>query len=131
MKTKITRFFLMFAGITGIYIGASLLFTPVSFEASAGIPVTDNVNLLSEIRSSGGTLLAAGMLILIGGFRIAMTRTALIVSSLFYSAYGISRVISILIDGLPNISLVLITASELVIGMLSILLLLNFQRDEK
>jgi len=123
MKTKTITVFLFLSGVTGIYIGFSLLFTPIEFEASAGIPVVNNVNLLSEIRSSGGILLAAGFIIALGAFRPEITRTALIISSLFYLGYGISRSVAILFDGAPDTSLIAVTLAELIIGAISLVLL--------
>jgi len=125
MKTKTITVFLFLSGVTGIYIGFSLLFNPIEFEASAGIPVVNNVNLLSEIRSSGGTLLAAGFIIAIGAFRSEITRTALIISGLFYLGYGISRSVAILFDGAPHTSLIAVTLAELIIGAISLVLLRN------
>lgn len=127
MKTKLTTLFLLFSGSIGIIIGTSLLFNPIDFEASADIPIANNINLLSEIRSSGGTLLAAGIVMLWGAFSLKVTQTALIISSLFYLAYGIARSISMVIDGIPSSSLVSVTIAELIIGTLSVLLLQNFR----
>ncbi len=88
----------------------------------------DNINLLSEIRGPGGALLVAGILIILGAFTSSLTITSLILSSLFYLSYGFSRVLSMMIDGIPNESLVIATILEIIIGFLSIVMLINLRK---
>jgi hypothetical protein len=131
MKRTITTVFLFMSGVIAIYIGACLLFNPIAFEASANIPIANDVNLLSEIRSSGGTILATGICIVLGGFLTQLRKLSLTLSALFYLAYGVSRSIAMLIDGLPGSSLVTVTIAEWVIGILSVILLLTYLKQEK
>jgi len=83
------------------------------------------------MRSSGGILLAEGILIALGAFNSKITKIALIISCLFYLAYGISRSISMLIDGIPRSSIVSVTIAELIIGTTSMLFLRSFSSKEK
>lgn len=131
MKTTTVAIFLLLAGITGIYIGASLLFDPIAFEAAAQIPIVADVNLLSEIRSSGGAILGTAMIIGLGAFLKQLTKISLILSVLFYLSYGVSRTIAILQDGLPGNALIYVTIAELVIGTIALLLLVRYINQEK
>lgn len=119
-KLKPVKILLVISGITAIGIGAALLFAPVAFEASAGIELGEDINLLSELRAPGGTLLVAGVIILLGAFISTLTFLSTVLSSLFYLSYGISRIYGILVDGVPSESLVIATLAELVIGALSL-----------
>lgn len=126
-KSKLVKVLLVVSGITGIGIGGALLLVPVAFEASAGILIRQDINLLSELRAPGGTLLAAGILIMLGAFNTSMTFISILLSSLFYLSYGISRVFSMLVDGIPNESLVIAAIIEIVIGSLSLLVFINLR----
>ena len=85
--------------------------------------IGDDVNLLNEMRSSAGMLLAAGLYILAGAFRPALAFSAMVVSGTVYLGYGFSRVVSIIFDGVPSSAMLQITALELVIGGICVLLL--------
>lgn len=126
-KSKLVKALLILSGITGMGIGGALLFAPVDFEASAGIQLGQDINLLSELRAPGGTLLVAGILIILGAFNSGMTFISILLSTLFYLSYGISRIFSMLIDGVPNESLVMAAILEMVIGSLSLFVFVNFK----
>ncbi len=128
-NSKMIKALLIVSGLIGIGIGAALLFIPVAFEASAGIILDQNSSLLSEVRAPGGTLFAAGILILTGAFIAEWTSLSLVLSSLFYLSYGISRLLSMARDGVPHQSIIIATVLELVIGILSISALFNVQRS--
>lgn len=126
-KSKLVKALLFVSGITGVGIGGALLFVPVAFEASAGIHLEQDVNLLSELRAPGGTLLITGILIMLGAFNPRMAFISILLSTLFYLSYGASRVFSILVDGIPNDSLVIATIIEIVIGSLSLFVFINLR----
>lgn len=129
-KSKFVKALLVISGITGICIGGAMLFAPVAFEASAGIILGNDVSLLSEIRAPGGTLLVAGVLILSGAFIPDMTYLSIILSCLFYLSYGLSRILSITFDGIPNKAIIIATTAEIILGLLSFFLMLKFQRQQ-
>lgn len=129
-KSKVVRVLLMVSGIIGIGIGGALLFVPVAFEASAGINLGEDLNLLSEIRAPGGALLSGGIIIFLGAFIPKLTHMSLVLSSLFYLSYGFSRVLSMMIDGIPHNSLLSATIIEIIIGLLSLFLLCKFGKPQ-
>ncbi|MDJ1498100.1 DUF4345 domain-containing protein [Cytophagaceae bacterium DM2B3-1] len=118
MKQSIySKILLFFAGIIGIAVGIGQLIFPVAFEASTGIDIAGNSSLLSEIRGSGGTLLIAGVVMVLGAFKPSLSAYALFIASLFYLCYGLSRIYGMLVDGLPHQGLVVVTICEIVIGI--------------
>ncbi|MBT4933044.1 MAG: DUF4345 domain-containing protein [Rhodospirillaceae bacterium] len=125
-----TRVFLAVSGLIGIAIGGALLFTPVEFQASSGINLADDVNLLSEIRAPGGALLAAGIIIVSGAFVQKITQTSILLSCLFYLSYGASRLVGVMIDGVPGNAVVAATACEIIIGLMSLCALLRFHKKQ-
>lgn len=113
------RVFLVLAGLSGFSVGVGLLFFPLPFEASAGIDLGTDASLLSEIRGAGGPLLLSGILIVYGAFKSSFTRFALLLSTVLYLSYGVSRVYGFAVDGMPNQSFVIVTVVEIVFGMIS------------
>jgi len=129
-ESKFVKVVLFISGIIGISIGGALLIDPIGFESSSGIILGGDINLLSELRAQGGTLLTAGILIILGAFVSSLTYTSVIISGLFYFSYGISRVMGMAIDGIPHDILVLATIAEIVIGLLSIYIFIKFRKRE-
>ena len=118
MKRSVyVKLVLVLSGVVGISVGIGQLFFPVAFEASAGINVAGETNLLSEIRAAGGTLLLAGIAMLFGVFKPSSTDFALSLAMLFYLAYGLSRSYGMVIDGIPSQTMVMVTVVEIVIGL--------------
>lgn len=120
---NIVKAFLLISGLIGVGVGSGLLFTPVAFEASAGIFIKQDPSLLSEIRGSGGVILASGLLIIAGVFLERLQFLALSLTSLIYLAYGLSRMFSMAMDGMPSQTIVMVAILEVIFGLISIVLL--------
>ena len=118
---------LVVAGLIGAIIGAGILIAPVQFHATSGIVLDSNASLMSEIRAPGGALLAGGLIILAGAFVKRLTYTATLLTTLLYLSYGLARIFSIMIDGLPDTALLAATSIELIIGLLAGFALIRFQ----
>ena len=113
------RAVLVLAGLIGFSVGFGQLFFPVSFEASAGINLGTDTGLLSEIRGAGGSLLLSGILMIYGAFKPSFTSYALLLSAVLYLSYGVSRIYGFVMDGTPNQSFLIVTITELVLGVIS------------
>jgi len=122
-KINLIKLLLFISGIIAILIGTSLLFFPIEFEASAGVTIDANASSLSEVRSSGGLIFASGIIILIGIFKRSLIIISLVISSLLYLAYGFSRIISLVLDGIPHESILIAAIVEIIVGVISILAL--------
>lgn len=108
---------LFVTGLIGVGIGGAILFVPAEFHATSGIVIGSNENLLSEMRAAGGALLACALIVLAGAFFSRLTFTALILSTVLYLSYGVSRLVGMAIDGLPSTNLMVVTAFELGVGL--------------
>lgn len=126
-QSRTVKSVLFVSGLIASVIGGAILTIPTSFYATYGIDLGSNVNLLNEIRASGGGLLATGILILSGVFIARLTFTSLVVSTLLYLSYGVSRIQSTLIDGVPNEGLVQSAILEIVIGLVCLFVLVKYQ----
>lgn len=113
--------FLAVAGLIGFSVGIGQLFFPIAFEASSGVRLDADINLLSEFRSAGGSLFLLGILILCGAFRQSLTKPALFLAAVLYLAYGLSRLYAFFADGIPNPLFVVVTTAEIGIGLTAFL----------
>lgn len=127
MKNSIVlKIILFISGLIAIGIGGTILTMPVAFYATNGINLEGNINLLNEIRASGGALLASGILIILGAFITKLTFTSTVISTLLYLSYGLSRILSIVLDGMPSEGLVQAVILELIIGLFCIVAFVKY-----
>ncbi|MFV2013238.1 MULTISPECIES: DUF4345 domain-containing protein [unclassified Micromonospora] len=104
------------AGLVVVGIGGAVLTAPDAFHAGNGIDFAGNSSLLSETRAAGGALLATGILVTLGAFVRRLTFAAALIGATVYLAYGLSRLLSIALDGMPATGLVAAAIAELVLG---------------
>ena len=124
-----SRILLIVAGTLLLLIGAGILFAPHSFFATNGIMLGREPSLMSEIRAPGGLLIGCAVVMLIGVAQRSLMRPALILAAIAYGTYGISRLFSLAIDGIPNSSLIGAAVLELVIGVLCVVPLLGLPSE--
>ena len=131
MKTsKLLKFVLLVSGLTAIGIGSAILFVPATFYATYGIELGSDASLANEIRVPGGALLATGLLMLAGVFLGEFAFASTVIAAAVYLSYGLSRLLSMAVDGLPDGGLVGAAAFELAIGTVSLLALLRYRKTE-
>lgn len=130
-RSKMFTAILIMSGIIGVFVGGNILLDPIHFYAASGISLGENISLLNEIRASGGALVAVGGLIFIGAFWKKLTFTSIIISMLMFLSYGFSRVLSMLLDGMPKEIFVTVAVCEIVIGLLAFFALLKYNKKEE
>lgn len=118
MRIYMTKSLLLASGLLAAGISTTILFVPHLFYSDYGFDITSNVSLANEMKAPMGILLAAGLFMLAGVFRSRIAGPALAVAALIYLSYGLSRLVSIAIDGVPHSGLVVAAVIELVIGAL-------------
>ncbi len=128
-KSKFPKIVLCISGLIAISVGVMIQISPVDFYAANYIDIGGNVNLLSEIRASSGALLAYGVLILTGAFVSQLTFTSMILATLLFLSYGLSRFASIVVDGMPVNSLIEAGIVEVLVGLFCLFCLWKY-RDE-
>jgi len=128
--SKSLKFTLIASGIIGLYVGVEILFFPVSFYATSGIELGGNVSLLNEIRAPGGALLLCSVLIISGAFIPKLSFTSIVLATLLYLSYGLSRIVSMVVDGKPDEILVYVAVLEIVIGLFCAFMLVKYLKYE-
>lgn len=116
-KSKFPQIVLFISGLIAIAVAGMIQISPVDFYATNNIDIAGNVNLLNEIRASSGALLAYGIFILIGVFIDQLRFTAIVLSTLLFLSYGLSRFVSVIVDGMPVDSLIGAGVIEILVGL--------------
>ena len=130
-NSKLNKTILIISGLIAASIGAAILLIPAVFYATYGVALGDNFGLLNELKASGGALLASGILIMSGAFVDKLTFTAIVVSTLLYLSYGLSRVMSIMIDGMPAEGFVQAAVLEIAVGLVCFFALIKYRGQEQ
>ncbi len=126
MNTRlITKCVLLLSGsiITGI--GLAVLLLPDLFYATNGIELGTDPSLLSEVRASGGVLVGAGGLIFAGLISSGLASASLTIAAVLFGAYGVSRIVSMTLDGMPADGLVWAAVLELFMAALCLVVLVR------
>lgn len=118
MKRAITRLSLVGAGGIALLIGGALMASPKAFLEMSHVFVDPDPNLMSEMTAPGGVLILTGLLLLVGAIRRRFANLALIIGAVIYGSYGIGRLVSMALHGLPADSLMVATVIELAIAAL-------------
>ena len=123
MKNTITVIYLVIAGLVLLTIGSAILLAPHAFHGGNGITLGDNPNLLSEIRAPGGLLVSSGIVILIGAFRRQLRSRSVQLTTFVYGSFGVARLVSMALDGIPSSSIVGATLLELIVALVGLAML--------
>jgi len=130
-NSALLKVVLLLSGLIAIGIAGAILFAPEAFYATYGIELGNDASLVNELKAPSGVLLVTGLLMLAGVFRSEFTFVSTVTASAIYLSYGLSRLLSMAIDGMPNGALVGAASFELVIGTFCLLALLRFWKTKQ
>ncbi len=118
MRQVITRTALAGAGAIGGLIGSALMFMPKAFLEMSHVFVEQDPSLMSEITAPSGVLLICAAFLIVGAIKLRFARLALVIGAVVYGSYGIARLMSMVLHGLPSESLVAAMVVEIAIAVL-------------
>ncbi len=122
---------LLISGLIAAGIGGVILFFPADFYAPYNIDVMSNISLLNEMKASAGALLASGLIIMAGAFVSKLTFTSSLLAGVLYLSYGLSRILSMVADGMPAEGLQQAAILEIVIGLICLFVFAKAQVGKK
>ncbi|MBT4020504.1 MAG: DUF4345 domain-containing protein [Alphaproteobacteria bacterium] len=132
MKNSIIlKTILLISGLIAAAIGGGILFFPADFYAAYNIDLGQNISLLNEMKASGGGLLATGFVIVAGVFVAKLTFTSSVLAALLYLSYGLSRILSMTIDGMPVEGLQQAAFLEIGIGLFCVFAFAKYREKEE
>ncbi len=126
-NSKVVKSYLVVAGIVGILVGGANLIMPIAFNASSGIDLKDNLNLINEMRATGGGLLASSLVIFLGAFIGRLRFSSVFLSVMIYLGYGLGRCLSMLLDGMPSEEMTQIVMFELLVGVVGLYVFMKYK----
>ncbi len=130
-NSKVLKTALCISGLIAMGVGGAILLIPTTFHAANGIELGSSISLLNEVRAPGGALFATGVLILTGAFARRLAFTSTVVSACLYLSYGLSRFLSMAIDGMPAQGLIQAAVLEVAIGLVCAFALVRYRENEK
>lgn len=107
---------LSLAALTFISIGVLIVFAPAFLFGLNQVELDPSAAMMSEIRAPGALILLAAAVAVAGLFREPLERPALSVAAGLLLAYGLGRLISLPLDGLPPVSLLIAMVVEFALG---------------
>jgi len=120
----VRKLVLLVSGIVAIGIAVMILFAHDAFYAAYGIELAGKTNLTNELKAPAGVLFVAGLFMLAGMLRTEWITASLFVATAVYLSYGLSRFLSITVDGMPHEGLVGAAFFEIAVGAACLLALL-------
>ena len=117
---------LSLSGLLLTMVGLFRLSNPIgTYSKNSGISIANDVNLLNEVRAVSALMLCSGIIILLGTIFSQVTVASLLIATLILIGFGIGRTISIGIDGKPNKLIFQGLITEIVLGALNFIALIN------
>lgn len=117
------RALLVLSGGVLLAVGPAVLVQPGGFTSAPTIGAS--ASLMSELRAPGGLLLVAGGFVLWAGLRAERLCAALALSALLYGTFGVSRLLSVALDGVPSAAILGAAAVELLFGGVALAMLVR------
>jgi hypothetical protein len=129
MKTlnKVITGFLIFVGLAFINVAVQAIANPQAVFDNVNVTL-GNVSALNSVRANYGFVnLFLGLFMVYGAFK--MKREALLITSLFCWGFVVGRVYSIAIEGAPNAFVSQWLVTELILGILAVILLVLINKS--
>ena len=84
---------LIVLALTLVVFGGWRLMDPIGFYTFSGLELPDDAGLLSEVRGAGGIMMVSGIVVGLGAFRHAWSRTSIVLAAVIFLPLGLSRLL--------------------------------------
>ena len=128
---RVSQVILALSGLIAAAIAVTILFAPGAFYTGYGLEVAGNPTLSNELKAPAAGLLLASFVMMAGLFRQDLIKLSLATAAGVYLAYGVGRVLSIALDGLPHSGMVSAAIIELAVGSVCLAALAVFRRGAR
>ena len=119
-KSNSLKVILIVLAVTLFIFGGWRLLDPIGFYAFSGLDLPDNAGLLSEVRGAGGIIMVSGLVVGLGAFLHAWSRSSVMLAAVVFLSLGFARLLGIAIDGSPGADVIQGMSIELVLGGLAL-----------
>ncbi len=98
-------------------VGINRLLNPIkTYAKNSGIQLSNDVNLLNEMRGVSALMLCSAIIILLGIFLPSLTFSSLLVASLIFLGFALGRLVSYGKDGKPGKEIMTGLVTEFILG---------------
>ena len=127
----IDRVILAVTGLTGIVIGAVAVTAVRAFYAANGVDLGHSAAALSEARGAAGAVLTTGLMVALGATIPRLTLPAAAIGAAVLLGYGLGRLLSIALDGVPGTAQTVAAGVELALGTACLYVLARQRRGQR
>ena len=125
MNQILTRGALTASGAILGLIGGALMFAPKAFLETSHVFIDSDPGLMSELTAPSGILIITGALMILGALKLRFANIALLIGAIVYGSYGLGRLVSMGLHGLPSESLITATVIEFAVAVVLLALRLS------
>ena len=126
---RLTQIFLVLSGIGFMLIGVNTFRDPVAAMAGVELGV-QSINALNEVRANyGGMQIGIGILLFSAGLLSWLSRPALLALSLITGGLVVGRIVSMVLDGMPNTTVQALLILELLTTIAAIFLFFRHTKN--
>lgn len=125
-ESRVFKVILIVLALTLVTFGGWRLVDPIGFYTFSGLELSDDAGLLSEARGAGGIIMVSGLVVGLGTFRHAWSRTSVMLAAVVFLSLGLARLLGIALDGSPGAEVIQGMAIELVCGGLALFVFFKY-----
>ncbi len=118
--SRVVKVVLIVLALTLVIFGGWRLVDPLGFYTFSGLEPSGDAGLLSEVRGAGGIILGCGLVVGLGVFRPAWSRTSAALAAVVFLSLALARLLGVALDGSPGADVLQGMAIELVLGGLAL-----------
>jgi uncharacterized membrane protein YgaE (UPF0421/DUF939 family) len=122
MSRIVTRTALTGSGALLGLIGSALMLSPKAFLETSHVFIDQDPGLMSELAAPSGLLIIVGAVMILGAVKLRFANLGLSIGAIVYGSYGLGRLISMGLHGLPSDSLIVATVIELIVAAILVTL---------
>ncbi len=121
MKDSIVfKVILIILALILLVFGGWRLVDPIGFLTFSGLELSYEAGFLSELRGAGGIIMVSGLVVGLGAFLQAWSRTSVLLAVMVFLPLGLGRLVGLILDGSPGAGVIQGMAIELVFGVLAL-----------
>lgn len=117
---KLTNALLHLNGWVAVLIGVFILLKPIAMLSPYGLQSELSNSLLSELKAPGSLLLVCGLAIVHSAMMPNLRERGLHLSIMVYGSYAAGRLLSTVVDGMPQMEILIALTIEAILCGLSI-----------
>ena len=119
-ESMVFKVILIVLALTLVVFGGWRLVDPIGFLTFSGLELSYDAGLLSEVRGAGGIIMVSGLVVGLGAFLQARSRTSILLAVMVFLPLGLGRLMGLALDGSPGAGVIQGMAIELVFGVLAL-----------